>query len=72
MTKKDTYTDEEFIEIVAVKGGVVLALEYGLTADSLKDQDGVLAFLWRRAEKKYAKLIEAEFAIELVFEIPEY
>jgi len=47
-------SDRDFISTVTWEGGVLGALEYGLTADKLEDQNSDLANAWRKLERIYA------------------
>ena len=48
------YTDEEFADKVDYEGGVFSALQYGLRASDLEDQDGDLAVRWKKLEAWWA------------------
>jgi hypothetical protein len=47
------WTDREFAEKVDHEGGIWDALDYGLSADVLADQEGALAQVWRILEGSY-------------------
>lgn len=49
-------TDEEFANKVDYEGGIFLALEYGMTAEDLKNKEGVLYASWFELEAKYLEL----------------
>jgi len=55
MTEPEPMNEEDFIGKVAWEGGIVGALEYGLTASDLQDPDSQLAKAWRRMEGAWAK-----------------
>jgi hypothetical protein len=50
----DTMSVEEFIAKVNWEGGVVEALDYGLTSTRLEDQNSEFANVWRNLERIYA------------------
>lgn len=49
-------TDEEFANKVDYEGGIFSALEYGLSAEDIKDKEGALYTSWLELEAKYLEL----------------
>jgi hypothetical protein len=49
-------TEDEFLGKVEWEGGVLDALEYGLRASMLKDQNSKLASRWRALEAEWRRL----------------
>jgi len=52
----DKMTEQEFARKVEGEGGIIGALEYGLRASELADQESQLAKRWHHLEKGWAKL----------------
>jgi hypothetical protein len=57
-------TEVDFVGKIGYEGGIISALEYGLEADDLQDQDSDLAKAWADLEKKWEKLQPALRAVE--------
>lgn len=61
-------TEDQFLGKVEWEGGVLEALEYGLKADALKDQDSELASRWRALEKEWRRFQNFLIPVEQYFE----
>jgi len=65
-------TDAQFAGKIDWEGGIIGALDYGLSADDLENQDGELATAWRKIEELYRPVIELGVEIEGILEDIEY
>ena len=60
--------EDEFLGKVEWEGGVLDALEYGLKAEHLKDQNRTLFIQWRLLEKAWKSFQPTLGAVEQYFE----